>query len=108
VKLFSKVSAKVTSGLTKLKLINMENASEVTSVSKYICPHGEHVSYNISIWEPVSSTTSHEHLLKVCPSCAAFIVEQVSEILESTSRLKLIDRWDSECLVFPTSFGGTE
>jgi hypothetical protein len=85
-----------------------ETESVVTSVSKYICPHEELASYNMSISEPVSSTTSHEHFLKVCPSCASFMVEQVSEILENTSRLKLIDRWDSECLVSPTSYGGTE
>jgi len=50
----------------------------------------------------------HEHLLKVCPNCAAYIVGQLSEILENTSRLKLIDRWDSECLASQISYGGTE
>ena len=89
-------------------MTKMENELGVTSVSKYTCPNVEHASYNMSILEPVSSTTFHEHSLKVCPSCASYMVGQVSEILENTSRLKLIDRWDSECLVSQISYGGTE
>ena len=58
----------------------MENESEVTSVLRYTCPHVERASYNISILEPVTHKRFREHLLKVCPSCASFMVGQVSVI----------------------------
>ena len=48
-----------------------ETESEATSVSKYTCHHEAPACYSISILVPVSSTTSHELLLKVCPNCAA-------------------------------------
>src|SRR5210317_870662 len=102
-----KVSARVTSGSTKLKSTLMETESVVTSALRFTCRHAELACCNISISLPVTSKTSHRLSLQVCPSCAVSMGGQVLESLESTCHPKPIGKSGSECLDWPTSFEGT-
>ena len=59
----------------------MENESGATSALRFICPHAERASYNISISVPVVSATYDQVSVKACKNCAASMVKQVLDSL---------------------------
>ena len=65
-------------------MIEMENESVGTAALRFICPHAERVSYNISISQPVVSATYDQVFVKACKNCAASMVKQVFDSLVNT------------------------
>ena len=96
-----------TSGLIKSDMTKKADVFSAMCALKFSCVHEEHACSSISISVPVESEISRRLSLKVCPSCAFSMAEQVLEGLESTYPRRAIGKSGSECLDWPTSYEGT-
>ena len=89
--------------LNKIKYDKMDKESTETCVLRFTCPHEEHACSSMSISQPVIHGISKRLSLKVCPSCAISMAEQVLEGLENTYPRDKTGKSGSECLAWPTS-----
>ena len=91
------------SGSIKSDMTRKADVFSAMCALKFTCTHEERACYSMLICLPVESEISRKLSLKVCPSCAIYIAEQVLEGLENTYPRRQIGKSGSECLDWPTS-----